>query len=142
MEFKKLSAAEQKAVREVSRKNLKNLVKQIQADNDQAIQLMEQNGLKVTPLPAGDELHRFHKVGEAVQKDLTGKLFDRKLLDQVLAISMMSAIDTACLAKQVLRPNREFLALDFDIVPDVHGKFGMKQDGSDNPRVLVAGAQF
>ncbi len=83
-QFKKLSPAEQKAVREVSQKNLKTLVEHIQADNDKAIEVMKQNGLKMAPLPAGAELDRFHEVGKAVQKDLVGKLYDQKLLDQVL----------------------------------------------------------
>jgi len=84
-QFKKFSAAEQKAVREASKKNLKALVERIQADNDQAIEVMKQNGLKIAPLPTGNELDRFLQVGESVQKDLIGKLFDQKLLDQVLS---------------------------------------------------------
>ena len=73
----------QKAIREVSKNYLEKLVKKVQEDNNLAITLMKQNGLKVTPLPDADELEKFYAVGREVQAKMKGKLFSQSLLDQV-----------------------------------------------------------
>ncbi|CAI2717944.1 TRAP transporter substrate-binding protein [Nitrospina watsonii] len=83
-QFKKLSESQQKAVRDISRKNLKKLVQQVQQDNDRAIEVIKKNGLKVAPMPSEAERQKFFDVGEKVRKGLAGNLFDQKLLDQVL----------------------------------------------------------
>ena len=81
--FKRLPDKHKKAVREISKRYLKKLVQKIQADNDQSITLMKQNGLKITPLPKGGELEKFYAVGREVQNQLNGKLFGQSVLDQV-----------------------------------------------------------
>ncbi len=81
--FKRLPDKHKKTVREISKRYLKKLVQKIQADNDQSITLMKQNGLKITPLPKGSELEKFYAVGRDVQNQLNGKLFGQSVLDQV-----------------------------------------------------------
>jgi TRAP-type C4-dicarboxylate transport system substrate-binding protein len=82
--YKKLDDAQKKAVQEVSAKYLKILVQQIQKDNNQAIEVMKRNGLKISKMPEGPELDKFLKVGEQVRRQLNGKLYDQALLDQIL----------------------------------------------------------
>ena len=81
--FNRLPDKHQKAVREVSKNYLKKLVKKVQEDNNMAIIVMKQNGLKMTPLPDADELEKFYAVGREVQAKMKGKLFSQSALDQV-----------------------------------------------------------
>ena len=82
--FSRLSDKHKKAVREISQRYLKKLVQKIQADNDESITLMKQNGLKITPHPKGSELEQFYAVGREVQEKLNGKLFGQTVLDKVM----------------------------------------------------------
>jgi TRAP-type C4-dicarboxylate transport system substrate-binding protein len=84
-QFKKLSDANKQVLREISRKNLKKLVRQIQHDNDRAIEVMKKNGLKITPMPSEAEREKFYEVGARVRKALVGRLFDQNLLDKVIS---------------------------------------------------------
>ncbi len=82
--YKKLNAEQKEKVKAVSKKYLKELVNKIQEDNDQAIAVMKNNGLKISELPSEDERKQFLLVGEKIRGKLTGKLYDKALLDQVL----------------------------------------------------------
>lgn len=82
--FDRLPDKHKNIVRQISRRYLKKLVQKIQADNDQSITIMKQNGLKITPLPDSRELEKFYAVGREVQKQMTGKLFSQSVLDQVM----------------------------------------------------------
>lgn len=83
--FDRLPVAHQKALRQASKTFLKKLVEQIQKDNDQAVELMKQNGLVVTPTPNSGEVEKFYAVGREVRKKMNGTLFSQKVLDQVLS---------------------------------------------------------
>ena len=82
--FKRLPAQHQQAVRDMSKNYLRKLVKKIQEDNNKAIEVMKQNGLKVTLEPTGAELEEFYAVGRQVRSGLNGKLFGKQVLDQVM----------------------------------------------------------
>lgn len=82
--FNRLPDKHKQAVRDISQRYLKKLVQKIQADNDQSITIMKQNGLKITPLPDAAELEKFYAVGREVQKKLNGKLFSQSVLDKVM----------------------------------------------------------
>lgn len=83
--FDRLPEKHKNAVRDISRRYLKKLVEKIQADNDQSITIMIQNGLKITPLPDSRELEKFYAVGREVQNKMNGKLFSQSVLDQVMS---------------------------------------------------------
>ncbi len=83
--FDRLPDRHKKAVREVSGSYLKKLVRKIQQDNDQAIEIMKQNGLIVTPLPDAAEVEKFVAVGKEVQGKMNGKLFGQAVLDKVMS---------------------------------------------------------
>lgn len=82
--FDRLSGPHQKAVREISKNYLKKLVRQIQQDNEKAIEIMKENGLKVTPLPSAAEIAKFVAVGKEVREKMKGKLFGQGVLDKVM----------------------------------------------------------
>ncbi len=82
--FDRLPDKHKQAVRDISKGYLKKLVQKIQEDNDQAITVMKQNGLKITPLPNGSQLEKFYAVGKEVQNQMNGKLFGQSVLDQVM----------------------------------------------------------
>jgi len=84
-QFNKLSADQQKVLREVSRKNQDRLVRKVEQDNDRAIEVMKKNGLKIAPLPSEAEREKFFEVGARVRKSLAGRLFDQDLLDKVMS---------------------------------------------------------
>ena len=82
--FDRLPGRHQKAVREISGSYMKQLVRKIQQDNDQAIEIMKQNGLIVTPLPNAAEVAKFVAVGREVRNKMNGKLFDQGILDKIM----------------------------------------------------------
>lgn len=84
-QFKKIPDEHKATVKKISKQYLAELEKEINADNEKAIQVMLKNGLKLTAPPSQAEMDRLHEIGEKIQKRLTGKLFDQKLLDQVRA---------------------------------------------------------
>jgi TRAP-type C4-dicarboxylate transport system substrate-binding protein len=84
-QFKKIPNEHKETFKRISKQYLAELQKKINADNEKAIQVMRKNGLKLTAKPSQAEMDRLHAIGEKIQKRLTGKLFDQKLLDQVKA---------------------------------------------------------
>ncbi len=84
-QFKKIPDEHKATVKKISKQYLAELEKEINADNEKAIQVMQKNGMKLTAPPSQAEMDRLHAIGEKIQKRLTGKLFDQKLLDQVRA---------------------------------------------------------
>jgi len=83
-QFSKLPEKYQQALKKVSKKHLRSLVEKIQEDNNKAIAVMEKNGLKIAPKPSPEQLEKFHRVGELVRQQLTGKLFEQSLVDTIL----------------------------------------------------------
>ncbi len=71
-------------LKELSKKYLMELVKIIQKDNESSIEIMKKNGVALTDPPTKAENDAFHQAGTAARKQLTGKLFSKELLDQVL----------------------------------------------------------
>ncbi|QPJ63806.1 MAG: ABC transporter substrate-binding protein [Candidatus Nitronauta litoralis] len=82
-QFKKIPDKYKGAVKDISKRYLADLVKTINSENEKAIEVMQKNGMKLTAAPGQEELDRLHAIGEKIQKRLTGKLFDQKLLDKV-----------------------------------------------------------
>lgn len=83
--FKTLPEKYQEILKEVSRKYLAILLKEIQEDNSKSIEVMQKNGLKLAPMPTPEEIKQFHELGEKTRKNLTGDLFSKELLDRVLS---------------------------------------------------------
>jgi len=82
--FDRLPQNHQTTIKSLGKKYMNKLVKKIQEDNDKAMEVMQKNGIKVSKIPTPDKMEQFHKAGETVRKNLTGKVFSQKLLTQVL----------------------------------------------------------
>ena len=82
--FMKLSPEDRKAFVDGARANSRLIIEGIRKDNERAKKAMIQQCVIFMPVPP--ELQKvFIAAAEAVWKDLVGKLYDQKLLDEVLA---------------------------------------------------------
>ncbi|PIQ96268.1 MAG: ABC transporter substrate-binding protein [Nitrospinae bacterium CG11_big_fil_rev_8_21_14_0_20_56_8] len=84
-QFEKLSPEHQKVLREVSEKCLGDLVRLIQKENDKSIEVMQKNGVVLSPEPPSGEIAKFRQAGEVARKKLVGTLFSRELLETTLS---------------------------------------------------------
>jgi TRAP-type C4-dicarboxylate transport system substrate-binding protein len=67
----------------LSAKHLKRLNELTDAENDKALVSLEKQGLTLAPKPGPDVMRRYEELGRAARRELAGKLFDAKLLDDV-----------------------------------------------------------
>lgn len=81
--FEALPPEQQKALREVSARNLKKLNELTNAENDKALDTVSKNGLDLAAKPAADVLKRYEELGKAARKDMTGKLFPAELVQKL-----------------------------------------------------------
>jgi len=81
--WNKLSAEDKKTVEEIGRANSKKLRKVIRKANDDAKTTMTKKGITVstTPQPMVDD---FTKQAQEIWKELTGKIYSKEELDQVI----------------------------------------------------------
>lgn len=82
--FDKLPQPYQEAVKKISAECLQELVQLIQDDNLKAHKVLEKNDVKWVALPDEKEKARFQEAGVMARKNLAGKYFPSKLLDEVL----------------------------------------------------------
>jgi TRAP-type C4-dicarboxylate transport system substrate-binding protein len=82
--FDRLPQKHQETILNLGEKYMNKLVKKIQQDNDKAMGVMQKNGLKIAESPNPENMKKFHQAGEKVRKSLTGKVYSKKLLTQVL----------------------------------------------------------
>jgi TRAP-type transport system periplasmic protein len=80
--FSKLSADDQKAIREVSKSMEGELMKTVRKDNERAKKAMQKQGVKFSTTPAA-LVSDFEKEGKGVWDDLAGSLYSKDLLDKV-----------------------------------------------------------
>ncbi|HEX4047502.1 MAG TPA: TRAP transporter substrate-binding protein DctP [Elusimicrobiota bacterium] len=81
--FDALPADQRRALVDLSAEHLKRLNELSDADNDTALASLQKQGLILGPEPGPAVMRRYAALGRAARRDLTGRLFDAKLLDQV-----------------------------------------------------------
>jgi TRAP-type C4-dicarboxylate transport system substrate-binding protein len=81
--FESLPDDQRRALVELSAKHLKRLNELTDAENDKALVSLEKQGLKLASKPGPDVMRRYEELGRAARLELSGKLFDAKLLDEV-----------------------------------------------------------
>jgi TRAP-type C4-dicarboxylate transport system substrate-binding protein len=81
--FDALPEGERKTLVDLSAKHLKRLNELSDADNDKALLSLQKQGLTLAPRPGADVMRRYEELGRAARRQLAGRLFDAKLLDQV-----------------------------------------------------------
>jgi len=80
--FDKLPENYQQIVRQKGREYMAKLTQLSRQDNEQSIQLMKKNGMKVIHVPDAN-LGDFRLAGEKARRALVGKLYNQDLLDRV-----------------------------------------------------------
>ncbi len=81
--FDALPADQRDALVEVSARHLKRLNQLTDAENDKALESLKAQGLTLSAKPGADVMKRYEELGRAASKDLSGRVYDPKLLDSV-----------------------------------------------------------
>jgi len=81
--FSKLPEDIQTILKASSKKYLGELVKIIQGENKESIEVMKKNGVQVNRELSDDAKGQFRKAGEKARKELTNHLFSKKVLKKV-----------------------------------------------------------
>lgn len=78
-----LSASQKSTVKAVIDAQAKKMTQKSRSDNKESLAVLKQSGLKLIELKPEAE-KELREISQKVQKDLTGKLYSKQLLDQVL----------------------------------------------------------
>ncbi len=78
-----LPGDQRSALTVLSARHLKRLNELTDAENDRALASLKKQGLTLAPAPGPDVLRRYEELGRAARRELAGRLFDAKLLDEV-----------------------------------------------------------
>ena len=62
------------------------LTAKLREQNQEALKVLQESGVDITPAPQGKALERFHAIGAQVAAKLAGEVYPRALLDRVYAI--------------------------------------------------------
>jgi TRAP-type transport system periplasmic protein len=81
--FDSLSDAQRKTLIAVSERHMKRLNDLTDAENDKALETLQRQGLTLAPRPGAETLKRYEELGRAARKELSGRLFEPRLLDMV-----------------------------------------------------------
>ena len=81
--FNKLSPVNQKLLREQTDAFCKKLVEASRRDNEKAYETLKRNNIKFVDMSEQD-IKKFDQTSELVWKSLTGKLYSKDLMDQIL----------------------------------------------------------
>jgi TRAP-type C4-dicarboxylate transport system substrate-binding protein len=81
--FDALPDDQRQALVTISAKHLKRLNTLSDADNDKALLALQKQGLTLAPMPGADVMRRYEELGRDARSEMSGRLFDAKLLDQV-----------------------------------------------------------
>jgi TRAP-type C4-dicarboxylate transport system substrate-binding protein len=80
-EFDKLTAEQQKIVKEVASKHCRNLTSIVRQENKDSMVQIKKAGIKIIEIK---DASKIEQVSRGVYKDLVGKLYDQDLLDKVI----------------------------------------------------------
>jgi TRAP-type C4-dicarboxylate transport system substrate-binding protein len=83
--FKKLSAASQGIILESFQRNLDRLKMQTRRENQEAIKVMQSNGVKIVN-PSKDQIAEFKELSDKALSHFTNQTFSTKVLEQATAI--------------------------------------------------------
>jgi len=72
----------QKTLIEETKKGIREIVLKSRIENDESIEMMQKNGIKLVEIHASAE-QEFKIAGQKTAENLTGKLYDRELLEKV-----------------------------------------------------------
>ncbi len=82
--FNKLSAEQQAMLKRLGKHHLNQLGEKIRKENESSVKVMMDNGIQLAAMPSIAQAEEFRQAGANAREKLTGSLFPKKLLDQVL----------------------------------------------------------
>jgi len=80
--FDALPDDQRKILVALSAKHLKRLNELTNIENDRALESLKAQGLTLAPKPGPDVMRRYEELGRAARRELSGRLYDPKLLEQ------------------------------------------------------------
>lgn len=81
--FSKLPADLSNLLSGATEKVMADLTKELRKQNEEAIQIIKDSGVTITPSPAGSDLEELRSTHARVARDLTGKVYPKEVLDRV-----------------------------------------------------------
>jgi TRAP-type C4-dicarboxylate transport system substrate-binding protein len=84
--FNQLSSEQQTSLKDLGKRYLNQLGDKIRNENESSVKAMTDNGVQLAGTPSPADLEEFSQAGAKAREQLVGKLFPKKLLDQVLGI--------------------------------------------------------
>lgn len=69
-----------------AQKAMTDLTQTLRAQNQEALQVLQNSGISITPAPDGAALNKFQEIGAEVAAKLAGEIYPRALLDRVFSI--------------------------------------------------------
>lgn len=82
-QFSRLSPEHQQVLRELGLKHFRKLTLQSRTDNQKSLQVIKDGGIVNTKISNQSKINSFWEAGAKARRDLVGKLYDQKFLDQV-----------------------------------------------------------
>ncbi len=73
-------------LRESFQNTLEDLIAVLREKNREAVEIIRESGLTISPPPSGPRLHEFYDVHDKVAERLSGELYPRELLERVYRI--------------------------------------------------------
>jgi TRAP-type C4-dicarboxylate transport system substrate-binding protein len=84
--FKKLPDDLAGMVRNEFQHAMGQLTSELRKQTREEIQVLEESGIQIVPMPEGEALNAFYRIHEQVARELTGDLYPETLLEQVYGI--------------------------------------------------------
>ncbi|MBW1851052.1 MAG: TRAP transporter substrate-binding protein DctP [Deltaproteobacteria bacterium] len=67
-------------------KAMADLTLKLRKQNDEAIQIIKDSGVVITPAPSGGDLEEFYNIHDQVARKLTNKIYPKELLDKIYGL--------------------------------------------------------
>ncbi len=81
----KLNVDQQKILKSISTRLLRQLTLQTRSDNEEAMQTLQNSGLTITPMPPEADQKHLEEIGQRTRNQLVNQLYSKDLLDKVEA---------------------------------------------------------
>jgi len=81
--FNKLPKELSDLLKDCTKKAMGDLTKKLREQNLDALNVLQEGGITITPAPEGKALERFHEVGDRVARKMSGEVYPEALLNQV-----------------------------------------------------------
>ena len=81
--FKKLPPDLTSLLSDMTEKAMKDLTSKLREQNKEAVQIIQDSGVTITPTPTGRDLEEFRNIHDQVVDKLTGTLYPKEILDRI-----------------------------------------------------------